>query len=177
MWTATVEHFMKIRYLTVAGIIAAMVALAGCETDDTWDDDPATTDTWDDQTRTEPERAPPAGTAAGAEQTWEYDPETQQTERADTGVTGTEPTTPQERTMDRQPTDGAADVDMTEFSALDTDATGTLTEEQWVPEAVGGVEFDEVDRDGDGTVTREEFREYFIEGPGAGLGAQQGTTQ
>jgi hypothetical protein len=161
---------MKIRYLTAAGLVAAMVALAGCGTDDTWDDDPATTDTWDDQTRTEPAREPtttqPATPAGQAEQTWEYDPETQRTEPAGQ-VAGTDPMAPD------RPTDGTADVDMTEFSALDTDATGTLTEEQWVPEAVGGVEFDEVDRDGDGVVTREEFRAYFVDG----AGAQQGTTQ
>jgi hypothetical protein len=181
-----VEHFMTIKYLMAAGFIAAMLALAGCGTDDTWDDDPATTDTWDDQTRTQPERAP-AGTADGAEQTWQYDPETQQTEPAgqpqtgqagQTGVTspgtGTGMTGEQPRTGEAE----TGDVGMTEFSALDTDATGTLTEEQWVPEAVGGVEFDEVDQDGDGIVTREEFRAHFIDGQaGPGRGAQEGTTQ
>jgi hypothetical protein len=189
MWTATVEQYMKIRYLTAAGVIAAMVAMAGCQPDDTWDDDAGTTtDTWgDDRTGTEAGRAPPPGTADGAQQTWEYDPQNQETEQVgqqretgqyaetEQGTMGAGATTDREG-MGQQP-GGEADVDMTEFAALDTDATGTITEEQWVPEAVGGVEFSEVDRDGDGVVTREEFRQHFMEdGAGAGAGGP-GTQQ
>jgi hypothetical protein len=163
---------MKIRYLTAASVFAAMVAVAGCGgSDDTWDDRTTTTDTWDDQTRTEPTTTQPATPAGRADQTWQYDPDTEQTEPVGTtgGVVGTQrdPAT-DPMTPDTQRT--APDVDMTEFAALDTDASGSLTEEQWVPEALGGVEFSEVDRDGDGIVTREEFRQHFVEGGGAGAG-------
>lgn len=168
---------MKIRYLTAAGVLAAMVALAGCQPDDTWDDEPATTDTWD-QTE-QPEQMPPPGTADGAEQTWQYDPQTEQTETV--GQQSEQEQQPgqlaetEQQGMDQeQQAMGAegGDVDMTEFAALDTDASGAITEEQWVPEAVGGVEFSEVDRDGDGEVTREEFRQHFMEEGGAGAGSQ-----
>ncbi|MFU8817647.1 MAG: hypothetical protein ACNA7W_20055 [Pseudomonadales bacterium] len=155
---------MNIKFLTAAGLFAAMVALAGCETeDDTWETEPAPADRWEQQpepqTQPQPQtRTEPTAPADRAEQTWEYDAEADGMEqRNDQTAMG----------PGAQPEGQQQDVDMTEFAALDTDASGELTEEQWVPEAVGGVQFDEVDQDGDGVVTREEFREYFMEGEGA----------
>lgn len=162
---------MNIKYVTVASVFAAMLALGACGTDDdTWDDT-TTTDTWDDQPppRTEPQPTQPQTTqpqtgapADRADQTWEYDADADGMERRDDQTVGTQDTMRDDRMAQN------GDVGMTEFAALDTDASGELTQEQWVAEAVGGVEFDEVDQDGDGVVTREEFRQYFLEGEGGG---------
>ena len=155
---------MNIKYLTAASVFAAMLALGGCEVeDDTWDDDPAPADRWDDQPppRTDPQPQPqtrtePAAPADRADQTWQYDADADGMEQRN-----------DQTAMGQEGQQQHDDVGMTEFAALDTDASGELTEEQWVPEAVGGVQFDEVDQDGDGIVTRQEFREYFMEGEGA----------